>query len=57
MGSVMNKSEIDERDETENWSQDCLEYLFENKIWFPVFVSLDSIHYFIEKYSVIFSKQ
>ena len=57
MGSVMNKSEIDERDETENWSQDCIEYLFENKIWFPVFVSLDSIHYFIEKYSVIFSKQ
>ena len=25
-------------EEDDEWSQECLEYLFDNKIWFPVFV-------------------
>ena len=25
-------------EEADEWSQECLEYLFDNKIWLPVFV-------------------
>ena len=25
-------------EQADDWSQECLEYLFDNKIWFPDFV-------------------
>ena len=29
------QNENENRDEDDDWSQDCLEYLFDNKIWLP----------------------
>ena len=34
------KAATENTDHNDDWSQECLEYLFDNEIWLPDFVSL-----------------
>ena len=38
MSEQSRQNENGNSDEVDDWSQDCLEYLFDNKIWLPGFV-------------------
>ena len=38
MSEQSRQNENENMDEVDDWSQDCLEYLFDNKIWLPGFV-------------------
>ena len=35
MSEHSRQNENENTDEGDDWSQDCLEYLFDNKIWLP----------------------
>ena len=38
MSQQSRENENENIDEVDDWSQDCLEYLFDKKIWLPGFV-------------------
>ena len=38
MSEHSRQNENENTDEGDDWSQDCLEYLFDNKIWLPGYV-------------------
>ena len=39
VSSISRKADRDEnKDKVDDWSEKCLAYLFNNKIWFPDFV-------------------
>ena len=37
------QNEDENIDEADDWSQDCLEYLFDNKLWLPGFVRTEGL--------------
>ena len=36
--TISNECDNEKMEQVDDWSQECLEFLFDNKIWFPDFV-------------------
>ena len=49
------QDESENFDEADGWTQECLEYLFNNKIWLPDFVRSESCRTIINCFNFSYS--